>query len=717
MQHASPPHTAHVQCSSLITMSSSRRDGRLSRDSSTKSAESAQRLSTGNILRSMNKSTTSRNSQASSAAERKRASTFVRTFFAQRNNDYRPDVPTSTPVYSQGTVRTTMRSSGRSSPPPPETTASEHEEKSTRSSVEFLRPSPAFLNVLSNIIGSRLWRVTIAFNTFLLLFGSEVQEIWIPPAGDTAMDVLYCIALAVFTMDMVMRCYLEPKYMNVPRCRAKESAQSKAWGRCQMGSFLFWCDLLSTLTLLYNVSFINTELNDMLTYDIELNQIGLPEQGLDEINAAVPVTLNYDVLILIGRTARAARLIQQITFKRSNSKFNSYWFVTRLNPVWHMGKYRQRRRRSRTLSLLKSTAVDSSPDSNIQSSERLQRSTSWGALQMAIMAKTRSYPTETEKPRGIKGMTVHALRKMGIMRNNKHEEFRRQMAATKIQRAWRATVANPEGVARDDVAWLGQRGSLRSTSPPNNKKMHIWERRRAPEDSTSGKGSLQTAIRGGRRPESQVGSAMRELTAQRVALGIIIALILTVLFTYTENDATRPSAMIVLHNQTANEDYATASLQAARNSSIPDLYEYVFANGEIVTFPVPESQNPDNLRNREKMRITVAKVYKNGTADIIGNKTIGYFAYREERENQAWVQVCTTLFILFIWLFGVTAFAGPVMTLVVIPIERMVRLLGMLMMDPLGYQSTSRYKKFVAEEDEVTKYTQWTKEQLKGMET
>jgi hypothetical protein len=34
----------------------------------------------------------------------------------------------------------------------------------------------------------------------------------------------------------------------------------------------------------------------------------------------------------------------------------------------------------------------------------------------------------------------------------------------------------------------------------------------------------------------------------------------------------------------------------------------------------------------------------------------------------------------------VTAFAGPVMALVVEPIERIVMLLSMLMKDPLGYQ-------------------------------
>lgn len=69
-------------------------------------------------------------------------------------------------------------------------------------------------------------------------------------------------------------------------------------------------------------------------------------------------------------------------------------------------------------------------------------------------------------------------------------------------------------------------------------------------------------------------------------------------------------------------------------------------------------------------------------------------------------ELVTTMFILIVWIIAVTAFAGmihfffvsgfiqtthkhfsgPVMTLVVQPIERMVLLLSMLMKDPLGYQ-------------------------------
>jgi len=97
--------------------------------------------------------------------------------------------------------------------------------------------------------------------------------------------------------------------------------------------------------------------------------------------------------------------------------------------------------------------------------------------------------------------------------------------------------------------------------------------------------------------------------------------------------------------------------------------------------------------------------------------SVGWFVYRQEQRNKAIVQLMSTIFILLLWLFGVTAFAGPVMVLVVLPIERMVRLLGMLMVDPLGYQNSSKYRKFVSEEDELTKNTRWTQEVLKGMET
>lgn len=246
-------------------MASTVEEGRGSRDASASSL----RLSAGSLLRGR---ATPRNSQSSASS---RNTNIFRTFFAQRNADYRA-ANVSLNTIQQGTPRSTVHrrpSSGRSSPP---LEHSEYEENPKCLCCECLNPSPHFLSILSRIIGSRAWRLIIAFNTILLLFGSEIQELWIPPKGDTVLDVLYCIALAVFTMDMIMRCYLEPKYVSVPRCRKKQHAQNSAWGRCQLGSFLFWCDLLSTLTLLYNISFINTPAFEPILIDITLNSIGIP---------------------------------------------------------------------------------------------------------------------------------------------------------------------------------------------------------------------------------------------------------------------------------------------------------------------------------------------------------------------------------------------------------------------------------------------------------
>jgi hypothetical protein len=590
-----------------------------------------------------------------------------------------------------------------------------------------LRPSQDVLDFMSRIIESRLWRVIIILNTLLLLFGSEVQDLWIPPQGDVVMNVFYTIALAVFSFDILMRCFLEPTYM--PWCGCAES-------KCNLGSFLWWCDVLSTLTLLYNISYINKNLLDMITYDITLDELGIPVSngsgncsrmpithltlskkmsGLDEINNAIPVEFEDELLILIGRTARVARFIRESTVVKSRRFSSVYLFTQKINPFGYIERYRQKRRNSRALSSEGGTELGSDHHASYQSQNKseLSKSSSWGGLQMAIMAKTRTLPKEDlDKPRGIKGMGISALKYIGLYQDD-NEEFRQQIAATKIQRAWRARgLAHLNDFSQDDVAWVGQRGAAASGQPnqPGLRGAPVATRASiAKSVKNKIKASTYASTRN-RRPESQVGSAMRELTGQRVALGIIISLVLTMVFTYREADATRASAMIVLHNQTANEQFADLALTAARTSSIPDLYEYVFANGENRNFTVPEVDNTrGGLREREKLQISVT--------DDSGNVTVGRFAYRSEAVDAAWVQICTTIFILLVWFFGVTAFAGPVMTLVVIPIERMVRLLGMLMMDPLGYQSTSRYKKFVAEDDELTKNTRWTKEVLKGMET
>lgn len=363
----------------------------------------------------------------------------------------------------------------------------------------------------------------------------------------------------------------------------------------------------------------------------------------------------------------------------------------------------------------------------------LARRRSWGGLGLATLAAAKAHKlakAEQERQgRSFWGKIKNTLWSMGILRNDK-AEWERQLAATKIQRAWRKARHYETNDRVDDFAWQGS--SLRRSpssaaaafrkhsimknyqkySSRNKNGMRHSSKERGSGGSVAGDTTVTDASYFGkaRGQESQVGGAMRELTGQRVAAGIVLTLIMTTLFTYMETNGTRESTMMVLHRQTNHSDYANAALEAARQSSIPDLYKYEFGDNEtIATFDPLTDEDADNLRARETFRISVT--------DSNGHKTVGWFAYRDEKKQQALGEFVVTLFILLIWLFGVTAFAGPVMILVVLPIERMVRLLGMLMVDPLGYQGTSRYRKFVAEEDVLTKNTRWTKEVLKGMET
>ena len=374
------------------------------------------------------------------------------------------------------------------------------------------------------------------------------------------------------------------------------------------------------------------------------------------------------------------------------------------------------------------------PNSSGSGAPELMRRRSWGGLGLATMAAVKAHE-ELRQERGVWGKVKRTMWKLGILRHDK-AEWQRQLAATKIQRAWRSVHARHYDMPDHEEAFGWRERSLRKSGSSAtaafrhqsmrkqlksmNKSAFLSKqslKQKGKDDGTGGSnvppgsGGENAAYYDKRQSnESQVGGAMRELTGQRVAIGIIFSLILTVLFTYAEADATRNTTMIVLHTQTSNHpNFANASVDAARYSSVPDLYKYEFADNATQSYEALTGEDTTNLRNRETFRISVT--------DVWGRKTVGWFAFREERREQALGELLSTLFILLVWLFGVTAFAGPVMVLVVLPIERMVRLLGMLMLDPLGYQSTSRYRKFVAEEDVLTKNTRWTKENLKGMET
>ena len=207
---------------------------------------------------------------------------------------------------------------------------------------------------------------------------------------------------------------------------------------------------------------------------------------------------------------------------------------------------------------------------------------------------------------------------------------------------------------------------------------------------------------------------MRELTGQRVATGALLAVVMTVLCNWQERDTTRPMAMATLYGSTgvADEKYAEFALNVARDSVLPDLFLYERVDGRNGTVLFArdfelENGDVDDLRERDIMNVTVIK---EGSYEVVH----GLFDNRQAAYDDAVVELMTEFLILLVWILGVTAFAGPVMVLVVQPIERMVNLLDMMMKDPLGYSSSPEYRMLRNEENEIAADSMWPREVLKG---
>jgi hypothetical protein len=139
---------------------------------------------------------------------------------------------------------------------------------------------------LHRCIRSRVWKaLSIIFSVFLL-FGSQIQQLYVPPEGDIVFDVLRVITFCFFLVDMGFRTLAEPNYFHfhlfgTTRGSGAFSAfettptttTTKDSSACEFGSFMFWCDLVSTGVLLYDISFINANHYDVVEVDIFLDTV------------------------------------------------------------------------------------------------------------------------------------------------------------------------------------------------------------------------------------------------------------------------------------------------------------------------------------------------------------------------------------------------------------------------------------------------------------
>ena len=146
---------------------------------------------------------------------------------------------------------------------------------------------PKWLSRFYGFTKSAVWLFFLYCFSIFLLFGPAIQCLAdSDTTGDAVFLCLRLVMLCFFTVDIMIRCVAEEDYFVITLCRrSKSSVNASARSnttsgdskerKFSFGSFLFWCDFISTLSILYDLSFISNHRFDPI--DVEITVVeGIP---------------------------------------------------------------------------------------------------------------------------------------------------------------------------------------------------------------------------------------------------------------------------------------------------------------------------------------------------------------------------------------------------------------------------------------------------------
>lgn len=190
------------------------------------------------------------------------------------------------------------------------------------------RPSKWLLHLMNRIVINKYWRFFVTILDFILLFGSSIRDIFCPKRFDLAFDIIFLLTIVVLLVDVIIQSHLVPNYFIfiIKKRRRNDEEKKSTIGKTgrqinmkgqsshgsttgrmrgvtseyvdaeensvsikgnrefsfdgiKFGGFLFWLDIISAFTLLFDVSLINPLLRNTRTYDIFLDSYGIPVSG------------------------------------------------------------------------------------------------------------------------------------------------------------------------------------------------------------------------------------------------------------------------------------------------------------------------------------------------------------------------------------------------------------------------------------------------------
>jgi hypothetical protein len=90
-------------------------------------------------------------------------------------------------------------------------------------------------NFFTHIVDSNYFIAFMTFLTIIALFSNDLQSAWLDSDIDFSFDIMQSCLLFFFSIEIIMTCLAKRGYI---------------------GSFFFWLDLISTISLIQDITFI-----------------------------------------------------------------------------------------------------------------------------------------------------------------------------------------------------------------------------------------------------------------------------------------------------------------------------------------------------------------------------------------------------------------------------------------------------------------------------
>ena len=114
------------------------------------------------------------------------------------------------------------------------------------------------INALRSLINHPVWTWTTGFFVVVMLFGAPIQDLFLPASADVTVDVVFTLAFITLLVDILIRCIVDKAYFAWDRVGTSLTPQANCkWFNMHAASFMFWCDIVGTLTFIYDLSYIN----------------------------------------------------------------------------------------------------------------------------------------------------------------------------------------------------------------------------------------------------------------------------------------------------------------------------------------------------------------------------------------------------------------------------------------------------------------------------